>query len=118
AVPSPFPGMDPFIEGRKWNGFRAHVLAALSYVIVAAVRPRYVVDVEESMYLTTGDYEGAGLVFRTVPTPLRRRQRYLAIRPLRSPEVMTVVEVLTPGNKAQGDGRHQDLPPVVQVLAS
>src|SRR4051812_43441564 len=103
-MPSPFPGMDPFIEGRKWNGFHAHFVAALSHVIVAAVRPRYVVDIEESVYVTTGDYEEAESAFRLVQTPLRRRQRHLVIRPLGPPDVVTVVEILAPWNKSPGDG--------------
>lgn len=50
-MPSPFPGMDPFIESQAWNDFHAHFLADLSNALVPRVRPRYVVRVEERVYI-------------------------------------------------------------------
>lgn len=46
-MPSPFPGMDPFIEGQKWKDFHTALLLEIHRELVAAVRPRYVVEVEE-----------------------------------------------------------------------
>ena len=46
-MPSPFPGMDPFIESQVWKGFHTSFIAVLSEMLVAQVRPRYVVQIEE-----------------------------------------------------------------------
>jgi hypothetical protein len=48
---SPFPGMDPFIEGQRWSSFHHSVLEVIAEALVPHVRPRYVVDVEERVYL-------------------------------------------------------------------
>ena len=54
-MPSPFPGMDPFIESQKWEDFHTSFIAAVRDAIVAAVRPKYVVEVERRIYLETHD---------------------------------------------------------------
>ena len=54
-MPSPFPGMDPFIESQKWEDFHTSYLAAIRDAIVAAVRPKYIVEVERRIYLETHD---------------------------------------------------------------
>lgn len=56
-MPSPFPGMDPFIESQNWEDFHTRFLTAISDAIVTAVRPRYVVEVERRIYLETHDPE-------------------------------------------------------------
>lgn len=50
-MPSPFPGMDPYIEGQAWGDFRHSLIVALSEAIVAQVRPRYVARIEARFYL-------------------------------------------------------------------
>ena len=50
-MPSPFPGMDPFIEGQVWRDFHTAMLLAIRKALVQLVRPRYVVNVEEYVYL-------------------------------------------------------------------
>src|SRR5437868_2734480 len=52
-MPSPFPGMDPFIESQAWKGFHTSFLVALSELLVAEVRPRYIVSVQQH-HLTPG----------------------------------------------------------------
>jgi Protein of unknown function (DUF4058) len=54
-MPSPFPGMDPFIESQKWEDFHTSFMAAIRDAIVAAVRPKYIVEVERRIYLETHD---------------------------------------------------------------
>ena len=56
-MPSPFPGMDPFIEGQVWKGFHTRFIAALGDLLVAQLRPRYVVQIEEYVYLAREDEE-------------------------------------------------------------
>ena len=47
----PFPGMDPFIEGQAWETFHHSLIVALLEAITARVRPRYLVRVEERVYI-------------------------------------------------------------------
>jgi hypothetical protein len=50
------------------------------------------------------------VVVMTLPIPERERERFLAIRERESLEVVTVIEVLSPGNKRPGsDGRREYL---------
>ncbi len=50
-MPSPFPGMDPFIESQKWEDFHARFVTAIGDALVPVVRPKYIVDVERRIYL-------------------------------------------------------------------
>ncbi len=50
-MPSPFPGMDPFIESQKWEDFHTSFITAIRDALVPAVRPKYIVDVERRIYL-------------------------------------------------------------------
>src|SRR5690349_17589276 len=48
---SPFAGMDPFIEAQQWEDFHASLIPTVKEALVPSVRPRYVVQVEERVYL-------------------------------------------------------------------
>src|SRR6266436_4469876 len=50
-MPSPFPGMDPFIEGQKWSGFHHGLTSVIRESLVPQVRPRYVVEIEKHAYV-------------------------------------------------------------------
>jgi hypothetical protein len=50
-MPSQFPGMDPFIESQVWEDFHSSFLTVLREVLVARLRPKYVVQVEKRIYL-------------------------------------------------------------------
>jgi hypothetical protein len=51
-MPSPFPGMDPYLEDpRRWPGFHASMIAALRATLSPLVRPRYFVEIEERVVL-------------------------------------------------------------------
>ena len=92
-MPSPFPGMDPFIEGQRWQDFHARFINDVADLLLPAVRPRYVVDVEQYVYLGRKDED-----------PDRHRQRFLTIRDREIRKVVTVIELLSPTNKTPGDG--------------
>ena len=133
-MPSPFPGMDPFIESQSWKGFHSRFVNVLGELLVPQVRPRYVVEIEDDVYVFTdsddppekfepdvyvADARGESstqTVVRTasatvtpavlhLPVPRRRRQRYLVIKDRASHEVVTVIELLSPTNKAHKQGR-------------
>lgn len=138
-MPCPFPGMDPFIEGQRWKGFYTRFTTVLGDMLMPQVRPRYVVEVQEYVYLAreddaperliepdvalveTGSQPAAILrspsrtasliapVIHTVPVPKRYRQAFLSIWNRRSQNVVTVIEVLSPTNKKTGEERNEYL---------
>ena len=135
-MPSPFPGMDPFIEGQKWKGFHTRFIAAIGDALMPHVRPRYVVDVEEDIYLAKEDgtpvrilvpdvsvVRGAGwmedndgsvavalepTVF-TLPMTEPIELPYLVIRRSDNEETVAIIELLSPTNKSSRDGRAEYL---------
>ena len=51
-MPSPFPGMDPYLEQEViWHDFHERFLPAAAAQISAQVLPRYIVLIDESVYL-------------------------------------------------------------------
>jgi hypothetical protein len=48
---SPFPGMDPFLESQRWRDFHHAFIEEIRATLNASVVPRYVVGVEENVYL-------------------------------------------------------------------
>ena len=129
---SPFPGVDPFLEGQKWSGFHTLLIAALQESMTRRVAPRYVVDVEESVTIdrpndefqiripdlsivegsmeSPWDATGGGTATMTaiepqvytLPKTEPRRQRYLEIREREGHRLVTVIEILSPTNKNEG----------------
>jgi uncharacterized protein DUF4058 len=61
-MPSPFPGMDPFLEGQKWSDFHHGVIEEIRAALIPQVRPRYVVEVAEHIYVDYGSDEQAELI--------------------------------------------------------
>jgi hypothetical protein len=138
-MPSPFPGMDPFIEGQLWQDFHTTFLTVIREILMPQVRPRYVVEVEQYVYLARENEDpdrlmepdlalvegrpeplagprspagGASAVapaIHTVPVPTRYRQAFLTIRNRQSHNVVTVIELLSPWNKTAGEGRSEYL---------
>lgn len=132
-MPSKFPGMDPFIEGQRWKGFHSGYINAMWDRLVAELRPRYIVDVEESVYvahdddlvavwlpdvsISDGDSDSSKAastavaspsVTVTLPVPQRIRQLHLKLIRTEDRELVTVIELLSPWNKT-GKGREQYL---------
>lgn len=145
-MPSPFPGMDPFIEGQMWRDFHTTILSAIREALMATVAPKYFVKVEESVYLQQEADESEGLRYPdvsvvegelaepfqtsyagtatallepkvyTVPKVRIYRQRYLEVIERQSRRVVTVIEFLSPTNK--GDGYRDYLAKRAQVLSN
>jgi hypothetical protein len=51
-MPSPFPGMDPYIEGQLWPGFHTQFISQLQRTLSPLLRPRYRILIEEHVYLS------------------------------------------------------------------
>lgn len=51
-MPSPFPGMDPYLENPMlWHGFHAAFIASASAAINSLLPPNYVASIEERLYV-------------------------------------------------------------------
>jgi Protein of unknown function (DUF4058) len=134
-MPSPFPGMDPYLEQPIfWSEFHSRLIVGLADALATNLLPRYYVGVETRTYLDGTDEEllvgiADALVLSAtgqprvaaasspaistsprpqpvvLPMPTEVKQRYLEIREASSHAVITVIEVLSPTNKRKGAGR-------------
>jgi len=133
-MPSPFPGMNPYLEA-IWHDFHERFLPAAAAHLVPQVRPRYIVLIDESVYLHDIPQEELRLIGRPDLSVLRgegattraaagvleapsqvllpeqdvESLSYLNVLDRESREVVTVVELLTPTNKRPGEHRAQYL---------
>lgn len=134
-MPSPFPGMDPYLEQPSlWPDVHFNLIHAVQVSLAPQVAPRYYVGVEERTYVVAVEphtYVGrpdvaaidlaktpsgtpaggspATVLERPIPVelplPEQVRLRYLEVRDATTHEVVTAIEVLSPINKRLGEGR-------------
>jgi hypothetical protein len=139
AMPSPFPGMNPYLEHPDvWHDFHHRFITAAAESLTAQVRPAYIVKVDAHIYLHELPDEPRRLIGRgdanimhvhrepgpvagttaTIEAPVRGRieltvdkeeVNYLEIVDSKSRTVVTVVELLSPANKLPGSDREQYL---------
>ena len=64
-MPSPFPGMNPFLEQESvWHDFHERALPVAAELLGAQVLPRYFVKIDEHMYIHELDQERRRLMGR------------------------------------------------------
>ena len=108
-MPSPFPGMDPFLEMQESDDFHTTFNTVLREFLSPALEPDYLVRVERRVYL-----ERAGAEPETM-----LRETYLVVRDRETMQVVTVIELLSPSNKRRnGDGRREYLTKREEILTS
>ena len=144
-MPSPFPGMDPYLEGSHWIGVRTQLCAEIARQLtprlvpkyVALTNERFVLETQQGISITTRSiYPDVGAVPRT-DVARSESPGGVAVAPLRIATVMpeavphvtveirdtanrqlvTVIEVLSPTNKC-GEGRVEYLAKRQRVLLS
>jgi hypothetical protein len=141
SMPSPFPGMDPYLEARwLWPDVHNSLVGVIRDSLVPQVAPAYYVAIEERTYIApvepapprrpdialvaTRSREAAGgvatlagVVPTTVTLPLYEtiRETYLEVREVGTHAVVTVIELLSPTNKV-GSGRGEYAEKRAQVL--
>jgi hypothetical protein len=135
-MPSPFPGMNPYLEqDALWQDFHLRFLPALSARLVPQVVPKYIVMLEEHLYVHEPPPEPRHLIGRADLSVARteapagapalgvaeapalvqllaedvERVPFLEIRDRRDRDLVTVVELLSPSNKRSGPDRDQYL---------
>jgi hypothetical protein len=157
-MPTPFPGMDPYLEHPViWPNVHNSLITALRDALSPLLRPRYFVAVQERSYLddpatlgfvsipdvgVVGPYSGAPVAVKQAPATLtqpmtiqlppspRVRETYLEVQEIGAPavaaangeeetaRVVTLIEILSPGNKRLNEGRVQYLHKRRQIINS
>lgn len=134
-MPSPFPGMNPYLEHRDfWSQVHNWLIMIMAESLIPQLLPKYIVDTEREVYLTTPDKPllvglpdvvvqrkqntgstGSNVAVAvaaepakvTIPMPVEVRHNYLEIREISSKRVVTAIELLSPVNKRSGPGREK-----------
>ena len=90
-MPSPFPGMDPYLEGHEWMSFHVEFCVEIARLLRPSLRPRYlaltvrryVTDTPDELAITAKSdiiYPDVGVAERTpVPLPLDRGSGGVAV---------------------------------------
>src|SRR5438128_10997755 len=93
-MPSPFPGMDPYLEGARWMTVHAQLTAEIARQLAPKLRPKYVVLTTERFVFDEADDVA---VATNVPTPVPHRT--VEIRDTARQTLVTAIELLSPTNK-------------------
>lgn len=147
-MPMTFPGMDPYLEDPLiWPGVHNALIVYLRDQLQPKLRPRYVAAMDERVYIEARsrqvvpdvsvrrprepEHEGGVAVAVAVAVaeadepalvqvdPLEVHESYIAILDLRSGQkIVTVIEVVSPSNKAPGAGRESYEAKQNEVLGS
>lgn len=145
-MPSPFPGMDPYLEGSEWISVHVELSSEIARQLAPKLRPKYIVrtmrrfiiDLPEDVSILTGDlYPDVGVAANRLdnksiamgaavdPAPLE----FTTVMPARIPDVsieirdvdqgalVTAIEVLSPVHK-RGEGYRAYLRKRHRILAS
>lgn len=132
---TPFPGMDPWMEHPSlWPDVHNRLIATMADELGPRLAPEFVVRLEQRTYIMQPDnpiflgrpdlvVAGGHSPTRLVPTlatPIAEgvlevdmthhdqlKESYLEIRDVKTRSVVTVIEVLSPANKLDVEGRRQ-----------
>lgn len=134
-MPSPFPGMNPYLEHPGlWAGIHHRLITAIANALEPQIQPKYIVAIEERVYEISGETTVlvgvpdvsvqqtqpadqsppvnlavaepiAQPIEVTLPLSEPLTEGYLEIRAVETGEVITAIEVLSPKNKQTGMGR-------------
>src|SRR5712691_4437859 len=142
-MPSPFPGMDPYLEHPAlWPDVHNRVLAALADTLAPEVAPRYYVALERRTYAIKPDdlvfigrpdiavvqrqeagtprtqviAEAAAVLEVDVPMADEVEEVFLEVRDVATGRCVTVLELLSPVNKLTGQGRDTYLEKRTEIL--
>ncbi|MCO5171491.1 MAG: DUF4058 family protein [Planctomycetes bacterium] len=140
-MPSPLPGMDPWLEHpARWPNVHQRLVTYAGDHLGAQVGEGFYVAIGERVYVEAPSctlYPDVSVIEAPAPPPrsgsaavadaptvvrlrpVERREPYLELRTADADErVVTVIEVLSPANKRPGAGRELYLRKQAEVLAS
>lgn len=105
-MPTPFPGMDPYLEAPEiWPDLHHELISVIRERLNARLRPRYHSMVEERVYISDEQDPGRRVIAPVVATPMIEeeiREARIVIVDGVGRQVVTVIEVLSPTNKIVG----------------
>jgi hypothetical protein len=133
-MPSPFSGVDPYLENPElWPEVHHRLITAIAIAIGPSIRPKYRVAIEKRTYFSEPEdsltvaipdvaiYSTPSVansipstatlpkcsepITVALPMPEETREGYLEIREVGTGQVITVIEILSPKNKRSGKGR-------------
>ncbi|HKB02008.1 MAG TPA: DUF4058 family protein [Gemmataceae bacterium] len=98
-MPSPFPGMDPFLEDESlWPVFRHQLVACLYQVLLPGLVDRYRARIHQRTYVTEEP------LFTSVIRQ-ERTEEFIEVRQRADGRLVTLVDVAGPINKTLSQGR-------------
>jgi hypothetical protein len=126
--------VDPYLEHPAlWPDVHNSLIAEIRRYLSPRVRPKYYVGIEERTYaldvedlilvgradvaartaratagppvVSSSKASSMGALTVELPMPDRVRETYLEVRSVQDGEVVTVIEILSPSNKVEGEGR-------------
>ncbi|MBI5302815.1 MAG: DUF4058 family protein [Chloroflexi bacterium] len=135
-MPSPFPGMDPFLEGEMWQEFHGTLANAIRAQLIPHLKPKYVALLAKRftfgdpvLSITRTIYPDVHVVKQTraayapagnsveLQNPLPEPVPYLAveIRDVAERRLVTAIEILSPENK-RGRGFREYASKRIEIL--
>ncbi len=145
AMKSPFPGFDPYLQ-ECWSSVHARLITYAADAISEQLPPDLVARTEERVFLECESERLRHIVpdvhmrdWRTSSSVVREdtggaalaepvcsvrvaeeeiTESYIEIRDARGRQVVTVIEIVSPANKAEGEGRRQYLQKQEDVMQS
>ena len=98
-MPSAFPGMDPYLEHPKlWPAFQHQVLACLYQILLPGLVDRYRARVGSRAYTSE-------MILFTSILKEEHTEEFIEVRNRTDGKLVTLIEVVSPANKATPEGR-------------
>ncbi len=121
-MPTPFPGMDPYLERRgTWEDIHTPLILEIANALEPAIRPLHRIDIERRTYVTmlfepeSPDASSAAADIAEpavprqceLPQPAQVTEHFVQIRDVITMDVVTTIEVLSLDNKLTPEGRQE-----------
>src|ERR687885_2666668 len=105
-MPSPFPGMDPYLEGSEWVSMHVELSSEIARQLAPQLRPKYVVRMTRQCM--TEVLDDLAITAADIYPDKRVPQVSIEIRDVAHRDLVTAIEVLSPTNK-RGEGYQEYL---------
>ena len=99
AMPSPFPGMDPYLEAAAlWPAFQHQFVAGLYQILLPGLVDRYRARVGQRTYVTE-------MALFTSVLREQHAEEFIEVRQRGDGRLVTLLDIVSPCNKATPEGR-------------